>query len=103
MAAGDEVVDSAEHAEGSEGRDDRRHPQVRDEDPVDDPEQQAETDPDEDRDRRSERVRFEGHGHDIGDDSDRGLHRQVDVPGEDHERLAEGRDRGHRGEDRDLA
>ena len=49
-----------------------------------------------------EHVVLERHGDAVGDEAHHRLDRQVDVPGDDHERLA---DRGHghdRGEDRDL-
>ena len=49
-----------------------------------------------------ERVQLEQIGDAVGDQADHGLDRQVDVPGDDDDRLADRRDRDDRGEDRDL-
>ena len=48
------------------------------------------------------RMRLEDIGDDVGDQPDRRLDREVDVAGDDDERLADGRDGDDRGEDRDL-
>ena len=99
---GDEVVDAAEDAQRAERRDDRRDPQDRDDEPVDHAQEQADADPEQDRAGRTEQLLLERAGDAVGDQPHHRLDREVDVPGDDDERLA---DRGHghdRGEDGDL-
>ena len=102
MAAGDEVVDTAEDTQGPEGGDDRGNLEQGHDHPVDHP--QGETDPEPERDRRRcvQCVELEDAGDAIGDEPNGRFDRQVDIPRDDHQRLADGRDRDDRREDRDL-
>ena len=105
MAAGDQVVDAAEDAQRAQRGDDRRDPEDRDDDAVDHPEDEADARcPNSDRRGRVEQRGARATTRDaVGDQPDRRLDRQVDVAGDDHERLADGRDGDDRREDRDLA